>query len=147
MPAGTDFLPVELAALLSCGAHQSDPWRQVFPGQAAQVSQVRRFVRRCLAPSGPAEDAALLTTELAANAIQHTASGDGGTFEVIICRHAGTIRISVADAGAAGPPAVGPRGRLSLSGRGLGIVAALARDWGHHGGPYGRVVWFELDAA
>ena len=36
-------------------------------------------------------------------------------------------------------------GEASLSGRGLAIVCALARDWGHYGGPLGRTVWFDLD--
>jgi hypothetical protein len=53
--------------------------------------------------------------------------------------------ISVTDGGAPSTPAPGPPSEASLSGRGLAIVRALARDWGHYGGPLGRTVWFELD--
>jgi len=138
-------MPLELASLLSCSGHQASRWRRVFPGDPSQLTFVRRFVRSCLARPGPAEDAVLLTTELVANAIQHTASGRGGTFEVVVCRHETTTRISVTDGGAPSTPAPGPPSEASLSGRGLAIVRALARDWGHHGGPLGRTVWFELD--
>jgi serine/threonine-protein kinase RsbW len=145
MPAGTDLRPLELASLLSCSGHQASRWRRVFPGDTGQLAVVRRYVRSCLSRPGPAEDAVLLTTELAANAIKHTASGRGGTFEVVVCQHPATTRISVTDGGAPGAPAAALPTDLSLSGRGLGIVRALARDWGYHGGPLGRTVWFELD--
>lgn len=138
-------MPLEQLSLLSCSGHQSSRWRRVFPGDTGQLTFVRRFVRSCLARPGPAEYAVLLITELAANAIQHTASGRGGTFEVVVCQHVATIRISVTDGGAPSPPAPGPPSEASLSGRGLAIVRALARDWGHYGGPLGRTVWFELD--
>jgi serine/threonine-protein kinase RsbW len=138
-------MPLELASLLSCSGHQANRWRRVFPGDTGQLASVRRFVLSCLARPGQAEDAVLLTTELAANAIQHTASGRGGTFEVVVCQHPATTRISVTDGGAPSPPAPGRPSEASLSGRGLAIVRALARDWGHHGGPLGRTVWFELD--
>ena len=138
-------MPLEQLALLSCSGHQSSRWRRVFPGDTGQLTLVRRFVRSCLARPGPAEDAVLLTTELAANAIQHTASGRGGTFEVVVCQHVATTRISVTDGGGPGPPAPGLPSEASLSGRGLAIVCALARDWGHYGGPLGRTVWFDLD--
>jgi len=138
-------MPLELASLLSCSGHQANRWRRVFPGDTGQLTFVRRFVRSCLVRPGPAEDAVLLATELAANAIQHTASGRGGTFEVVVCQHVETAMISVTDGGAPSPPAPGAPSEASLSGRGLAIVRALARDWGHYGGPLGRTVWFELD--
>jgi serine/threonine-protein kinase RsbW len=122
------------------------PRRRVFAGQPSQVGQVRRFVRRALATDGAADDAALLASELAANAIQHTATGSGGTFEVIICQCPATVRISVTDAGAATTPALAPTGQLTASGRGLAIVHAVAQRWGHAGDQHGRTVWFELDS-
>jgi anti-sigma regulatory factor (Ser/Thr protein kinase) len=138
-------MPLELASLLSCSGHQANRWRRVFPGDTSQLAFVRRFVASCLVRPGPAEDAVLLVTELAANAIQHTASGRGGTFEVVVCQHPETAMISVTDGGAPSPPAPEAPSEASLSGRGLAIVRALARDWGHYGGPLGRTVWFELD--
>jgi anti-sigma regulatory factor (Ser/Thr protein kinase) len=138
-------MPLELASLLSCSGHQSSRWRRVFPGDTGQLTFVRRFVRSCLARPGPAEDAVLLTTELAANAIQHTASGRGGTFEVVVCQHVVTARISVTDGGAAPPPPPPPPPAAPPARPRPGPRGALARDWGHYGGPLGRTVWFELD--
>jgi len=151
---GTDFLMPEVAGLLvpaqpapsaspaSCRAR-----RRVFPGDPGQVPHVRRFVRRSLAGRGPAADAALLATELATNAIQHTSTGDSGAFEVVICLHPAIVRICVTDQGSAGAPVLTPAARESPSGRGLAIVDALARRWGHQANGIGRTVWFELDSA
>ncbi len=137
------------------------PLRRVFPGDPGQVGHARRFVRRALAGDrpachcpgndspavdGPVDDAALLVSELAANAIQHTATGDGGSFEIIVCQRPGTVCVLVTDSGSPGVPALAPAGDLDASGRGLAIVAALARRWGHQAGRGGRIVWFELDS-
>jgi hypothetical protein len=93
---------------------------------------------------GLAADAVLLTSELAANAIQHTASGQGGTFAVTICPRPPAIRICVTDGGAPDGPSITSPASLAASGRGLAIVDTLASRWGHHAGPGGRTVWFEL---
>lgn len=147
---GTDSLmPGVTAPLARAAAGGPRPVCRVFAGQPAQVVHVRRFVRRVLATgamagTGLTADAVLLASELAANAIQHTASGQGGTFAVTICPSPPAIRICVTDGGAQAGPSVATPGSLSDSGRGLGIVAALASQWGHHAGPGGRTVWFEL---
>jgi anti-sigma regulatory factor (Ser/Thr protein kinase) len=157
-PRGTDFLMPEVAALVappvaaappaSAAAGGPRPVCRVFAGQPDQVVQARRFVRRVLAagilPDGLAADAVLLTSELAANAVQHTASGQGGTFAVTICPRLPAIRVCVTDGGAPTGPFVTSPGSLAASGRGLAIVDALASQWGHHAGPGGRTVWFEL---
>jgi anti-sigma regulatory factor (Ser/Thr protein kinase) len=166
---GTDFLMPEVAAPAveappaTAAARWPRPVCRVFPGHAAQVPQARRFVRRVLAAGvfaagGPVSDAALLTSELAANAVQHTASGRGGHFAVVIWPYPPGVRICVTDGGSVGGPAAalpapgrladpgllaGP-GPLADSGRGLAIVAALASRWGQQAGPSGRTVWFEL---
>lgn len=157
---GTDFLMPEIAAPLTPACR---PLRRVFPGDPGQVAHARRFVRRALAGDrpagrcpahdgpahdGPADDAALLVSELAANAILHTATGDGGSFEIIVCQCPGTVRVLVTDGGSPGAPALAlaPADGLSASGRGLAIVDALARRWGYQAGRGGRIVWFELDS-
>jgi serine/threonine-protein kinase RsbW len=140
---GTDFLAPGLAALLA-GPARARPRRRVFAGHPAQVACVRQFVRRSLATSPAAGDAELLTSELAANAIQHTESG-ASTFEVVICRRPATARIAVIDAGAPTTPAPASPGSVDASGRGLALVEALARQWGHQGNRHGRAVWFEID--
>jgi serine/threonine-protein kinase RsbW len=159
---GTDFLMPEVAAMAggappATGLGWPRPVCRVFPGHAAQVPQARRFVRRVLAAGvfaagGPVGDAVLLTSELAANAVQHTASGRGGHFAIAVWPCPPAVRICVTDSGSvAGPAAVLPDpaaavpGFLAASGRGLTIVAALASRWGQQTGPSGRTVWFELD--
>jgi hypothetical protein len=150
--SGTDFLAADLAALLTSTGFTSTrsatrPRRRVFRGDPAQVAHARRFVQRTLAPDGPAADAALLTSELATNAVRHTASGQGRTFEVIIWQCPAAVRIAVADAGSPSIPAPVSPGTLASSSRGLALVDALAWRWGQHTGPQGRTVWFELPAS
>ncbi len=139
---GTDFLAPDLAALLA-GPARARPRRRVFTGHPVQVACARQFVRRTLAACPAADDAALLTSELAANAIQHTASGSS-TFEVVICHRPATARIAVIDAGAPTVPVPASPGSLDASGRGLALVESLAVQWGHQGNRHGRAVWFEV---
>jgi serine/threonine-protein kinase RsbW len=146
LPAGTGLAGPGAGGGAAGTAPAARPRRRVFPGHPEQVAHARRFVRRALAPHGPAADAALLASELATNAIQHTASGQGGTFEVVIWRSPATVRVAVIDGGAPSLPATAPPGSLSASGRGLALVNALARQWGQHGNHHRRTVWFELDA-
>ncbi|HTW08310.1 MAG TPA: MEDS domain-containing protein [Acidimicrobiales bacterium] len=86
------------------------------------------------------DDAALVVTELATNAVLHARSD----FRVVIAAAPGSVRVSVSDQSSAAPD--GRDFSLSgSSGRGLGLVAALSRRWGtthvHDGG---KVVWAEL---
>ena len=56
-----------------------------FPGQASAVGQVRRFVASVVGEDFPAlDDLLVLVSEVAANAVKHTASGDGGAFEIVV---------------------------------------------------------------
>ena len=116
-----------------------------FPGHPGQVAEARRFVRSAIAPSGPAADAVLLASELAANAIQHTGTGRGGRFDVLVTCLPGGVWVAVMDAGSATAPRITEGSDTGASGRGLAIVEALARRWGHSGDQNGRTVWFELD--
>lgn len=72
---------------------------RAFPGCPDQISRVREFVRLVLGPVPVAEEAVLLASELATNAVLHTASGNGGTFEVAVRRTPSAVRIDVRDAG------------------------------------------------
>jgi len=118
---------------------------QTFRGDPSQVAEARRFVRSAIIPSGPAADAVLMASELATNAIQHTGTGRGGTFDVVVTRLPGGVRVAVTDEGAVTAPQIAGQHATGLSGRGLAIVEALASRWGHHGDQNGRTVWFELD--
>jgi anti-sigma regulatory factor (Ser/Thr protein kinase) len=62
------------------------PARHVFPGQPDQVARARSFLKRHCGPCPVLDDALLLTSELCTNAVRHSASGDGGLFEVAIHR-------------------------------------------------------------
>jgi anti-sigma regulatory factor (Ser/Thr protein kinase) len=91
------------------------------------------------------DEAVLLASELCTNALLHTASGHGGTFEVAICSRSFSVRVEVRDGGAAQAPRVRrPADSCAEDGRGLGLVELLADRWGHGGDHYGRSVFFEL---
>jgi anti-sigma regulatory factor (Ser/Thr protein kinase) len=122
----------------------SGPARRTFPGRDEQVRRARRFVTEVLGECPALDEAVLLTSELCTNAVRHSASGAGGTFEVTAYYAAGSLRIEVRDDGAAGMPAARGLDENSEAGRGLEIVAALACRWGLRGDEYGRCVWFEL---
>ena len=120
---------------------------QVFPGELAQVAEARAFVAAALAGCPARETLLTCVSELAANAIAHTASGAaGGVFAVEVSRlAAGRAVVAVTDAGGPGEPSLRDAGELAEDGRGLALVAALASRWGHyaiHGG--GRTVWAEV---
>ncbi len=84
-------------------------WRRVFPGQQAELRQVRYWLGELL-PECPARgDVVTVTIELAANAVQHSASGLGGFFAVELSwlANPATVRIAVADAGGLHSPQPG----------------------------------------
>jgi anti-sigma regulatory factor (Ser/Thr protein kinase) len=116
---------------------------QTFKGTDDAPGAARHFVRDTLEGWGAidvADDAALIVTELTTNAVLHARSG----FRVVVAAAPGSLRISVAD----DDPATPGSQDFSLSGssgRGLGLVAALSRQWGTtHVQGGGKVVWAEL---
>jgi serine/threonine-protein kinase RsbW len=121
-----------------------------FPGRSASVPQARRFVAGLLDDEfGARDDVLLLVSEVAANAVRHSASGDGGEFEVAVSVTAGLVRVDIGDQGGASEPHLTDQDGLAdalTGGRGLRIVDALAAKWGHAGDELGRVVWFEVQA-
>jgi hypothetical protein len=122
-----------------CELESTFQWSGRSPGQA------RHFVVDTLATWGYRalfDDAALIATELATNAILHARS----EFTVVVSRRpGGTIRIAVRDTSLARPR---PRraGPFETSGRGLRLVEALAADWGADLLPDGKVIWADLGA-
>jgi hypothetical protein len=121
------------------------PKQRIFPGTPRQVRFVRDFTRRVLAGCPVEDDAVLLASELAANAVMHTASGRSGVFAVVIDRAPAWVTIEVHDGGSEATPGVLDGSAGGESGRGLSVVQAMASRWGYAGGPDGRVVWFELE--
>jgi anti-sigma regulatory factor (Ser/Thr protein kinase) len=91
------------------------------------------------------DEAVLLVFELCTNALLHTASADGGTFEVAVYPQSLSVRVEVRDGGATRAPVAGqPTDTYAEDGRGLGLVELLADRWGHSGDQHGRSVFFEL---
>jgi anti-sigma regulatory factor (Ser/Thr protein kinase) len=121
------------------------PKTRIFPGQRDQVGHARKFVVRVLGGNPLADDAALLVSELATNAVVHTASGRDGTFAVAVRQHANQVRVEVWDAGADTAPVVRSPDQEREHGNGLGLVESIAARWGYIGDGDGRVVWFELE--
>src|ERR1700744_2064138 len=108
-PAGADLRPAE--------SQRGLRWMRVFPGTLDQVAEARRFVA-CLLDECPARDALVsCASELAANAIVHTASGTGGFFTVeVTCPRSGVARVSVTDAGGPADAAAGAPSRAGTGG-------------------------------
>jgi anti-sigma regulatory factor (Ser/Thr protein kinase) len=106
------------------------------------VAAARRFVALTLErwdENDVSFDAAVVTSELATNAVVHGHS----PFRASISRSADAVRIAIEDAGPGWPHRRSPTiGRLD--GRGLEIVEALANRSGHEALPTGKVVWAEL---
>lgn len=83
-------------------------WSRSFPGIAECLSEVRRFTAAVLGDRPGVDLVVLVTSELAGNAILHTASGDpGGQFVVHIAAFADRWQIRVDDAGGPGYPRFG----------------------------------------
>jgi anti-sigma regulatory factor (Ser/Thr protein kinase) len=108
------------------------------------VGAARRFVDRTLAAwdvVGGRDDAMLVVSELATNAVRHA----GSPFRVSVMRRAGQVRISVRDIGRGGPT-VRSATAASTSGRGLALVAAVSSSWGVEPEADGKVVWADVAA-
>lgn len=121
------------------------PKARLFAGTPDQVRHVRDFTARALDGCPVTGETVQLASELAANAIVHTRSGQGGTFAVAVSRSPGCVRVEVRDRGSAMVPVTQAPGGTWESGRGLALVEAIAARWGHYGGRHGRTVWFEME--
>ncbi|HET7016643.1 MAG TPA: ATP-binding protein [Streptosporangiaceae bacterium] len=124
--------------------------RRSFPGQAGQVRIVRWWLTDQLGGPAACDDVVLACSELAANAIIHSDSGQpGGVFTVRLAIDHGFVRIEVIDQGGQWPGERRPSHATELEdgsqcGRGLRIVAALASAWGIAGDQEGRTAWCEI---
>lgn len=112
------------------------------PAEPASAAQARRFLRQLLGTWGcePLEEtAALLLSELVANSLLHAKS----EVHVSVLLMDDVLRVEVAD----DSPRMPRRRRYGLdatTGRGLSLVAEMARDWGSRRRGAGKVVWFEV---
>jgi anti-sigma regulatory factor (Ser/Thr protein kinase) len=117
-----------------------------FDAAPVTVPKARHTVMARLIQAGCAietiETAALLTTELAANAVQHAAGGGGYTVEVDVdLTH---VHVEVRDGDRRLPLRPLREPADAESGRGLSIVDTFASRWGVRPVDAGKVVWFDL---
>lgn len=115
-----------------------------------EVSRARRFIRRALNDWQLPEmawPASLVTSELVANALQHSTT----VLDLTLSRVGARLRIAVHDHGG-GAPAIPNRSEADAAtaqgGRGLELIAAATLAWGvfpTRGS--GKTVWALLDAA
>ncbi|MEU9351595.1 ATP-binding protein [Streptomyces griseoloalbus] len=120
-------------------------WCRAFPGLAEEVARARHFVAALLSGHGPVDDAVLVVSELATNAVRHTLSGAvGGWFLVVIDFGDDLVRIEVVDQGGEHVPHLRDASTHEEGGRGLQMIAACAKDWGVKTWPEGRSVWADL---
>jgi serine/threonine-protein kinase RsbW len=125
----------EAVALHTASAH--------YPGSAEQLSAVRASLRGLLHGCPLADDAILCASELAANAILHSRSGQPGGLVTVrtVIRPGQYVQIDLQDDGGPWPLAA----RDPVRGHGLDIIHALAADWGIDGDYRARTVWIRLD--
>ncbi|GAA3423223.1 hypothetical protein GCM10018953_04060 [Streptosporangium nondiastaticum] len=125
-------------------------WRmsRTFPGSPIAIAEARRFITTLLGSRPGIEDAELIVSELATNAVRHSASGRfGGCFTVAVQADRDRIWLGVLDQGGPYAPRPLPPQEDEEGGRGLALVAAMAVSWGVTGDEQGRIVWAALNLA
>src|SRR6476659_697330 len=100
------------------------------PADAASVPVTRQRVMSVLCARGwnqeHIDDAALMTSELATNAVTHAAT----PFTVVVEVADQKLRVDIHDASVELPVADLAASPMALGGRGLALVAALSDRWG-----------------
>ncbi len=113
------------------------------PQDLASVREARRFVRDHLTAwdiEALLDDAFIVVSELAANAITHADS----SYRIRLALSEAALRIEVTDGGA-GTPEPQPMSMTDEHGRGLLMVAALSASWGiEEATDQHKVVWADL---
>ena len=118
--------------------------RRTFRPRPRSVGEARHFVLDHLEASGVDPNvAALLTSELATNAVVHAAR----TFEVSVQVEPGYARVEIRNDEPELLLLMRDPGPDDPRGRGLRIVEAFAHRWGAESSRDAKVVWFELGTA
>jgi anti-sigma regulatory factor (Ser/Thr protein kinase) len=116
-----------------------------FDGLLERLSDMRQHLRRILGDVDGVDDVVLVASELAANAIRHSKSGEpGGSFVLQIVEFSDAWHVRVEDQGGPSSPRPEDAEQTDETGRGLPVVAALSRAWGVIGDSGGRTVWAEI---
>ncbi len=114
----------------------------LLPGETRSAGLARHAVRDLV--GGPADIAALLTTEVVANAVRH---GGGGPVRLRAALSPAGLRVEVDDSASTVPGPPRDAACHEESGRGLMLIDVLASAWGVEPRPDGKCVWFELSDA
>jgi anti-sigma regulatory factor (Ser/Thr protein kinase) len=126
-------------------AERPEAARIALPRTPSSVGAARRFIAARTAawsfPEPAAGQLVLIGSELVTNAVLHARTELTLTLEL----RADRVRISVKDRSKA-PATLRHYRPDALTGRGLGVVAALSDRWGVSTAPDGKVVWAELRA-
>src|SRR5205814_3319752 len=131
-----------VAGLMELVEGAADLVRARLEAQPQSAASARRFVDATLRRWECDElfdVVGLLTSELVTNAILHAQSD----IELSVRLTPDAVRIDVTDYSARMPSRRDPADE-DTSGRGLGLVEALATAWGVDERPGGKSVWFEL---
>lgn len=123
-----------------------------FPKEPTAVGEARRWLFRRLelstVPDSPRQDALLLLSELATNALLPSpAQEHGGAFLVSVFVSAHSLRVCVRDCGDTHAPPLQavPAAPEAEHGRGLFLVDALAATWGIEHDRQAPAVFFTLE--
>jgi anti-sigma regulatory factor (Ser/Thr protein kinase) len=126
------------------GVEPAEVWC-AFPAEAAATQAARRFVadalRECEPDARLLDDAQLVVTELATNAVLHARS----PFLVVVRVEQDAVRLTVHDNSRARPRVRRNGNRAMSGGRGLHVIGALTRQWGVEPTDDGKAVWAELE--
>ncbi|WP_369147130.1 ATP-binding protein [Streptomyces sp. R44] len=149
-------------ALAEPGIETAGPavsWRIRLPHTTAAVPIARALIRTALTDIDPvaadrpdSDTAELLTAELVANAVEHTAGEGPIELVVELLAAPGGCQIEVHDSQPAGPDELvhpGPDTEVDPwqeHGRGLLLIRALSSDCGHRPTAHGKAMWFTLPA-
>jgi anti-sigma regulatory factor (Ser/Thr protein kinase) len=118
---------------------------QAFSGEVRQVRAVRHWIETLLPDCEARDSLILIASELAANSVEHTRSGEpGGHFTVHLACSSDSVRLTVGDQGSPRPPQAVAAALDSEHGRGLFMVDGLAADWGCTDTPEGRSLWADV---
>jgi anti-sigma regulatory factor (Ser/Thr protein kinase) len=119
--------------------------RIALPRSSSSVATARRFIKARVAawsfPERASEQLVLIGSELVTNAVLHARTELTLTLELREDR----VRISVKDRSQA-PATLRHYRPDALTGRGLGVVAALSDTWGVSAAADGKIVWAEPGA-
>ncbi|MFE2107786.1 ATP-binding protein [Kitasatospora sp. NPDC059463] len=116
------------------------PDPSAIPAARRLVVEIARFWQVPLSDEA-LRDAELCTSELVANAMEHTKA----RCRVAVRWTGERLRVEVADSSSRLPDQ-GKAQDLTTSGRGLILIEGLSHSWGWHPSGTGKVVWFECAA-